>query len=143
MKDIPFEWIQYLVNTGLGFLVLAGMLTLGIVAWLKRRNGKSNGTLALVPDQAHSPAVLYHMMAQMLDEVKDFRDEQRYLSARLGELQEENREGIRDNRLMHSGHERAGRKRYLLEKRRDEDHLEAMLAAVETVRLEAQKRMSA
>lgn len=121
------------------------MITWGTILWLKRRNGKGTA-LALVPDQAHSPAVLYHMMAQMLDEVKDFRDEQRYLSARLSEMHEAHQESVRENRLYHQAHERAGRQRHRLTKQRAEDHLEATLAAVETIKgpvVDMHRRMSA
>jgi hypothetical protein len=99
-----------------------------LLSWLKQRKG-SNSHLALVSEQ-HSPAVLYHLVTHLVEEVKDFRDEQRYLSARLSELQEETRESSRVNRVYHTAHERklaeredAERRRYRMNKRRQVETL--------------------
>lgn len=134
MKDVPFEWIQYLVNTGLGFLVVAGMITWGVILWLKRRNGKSTG-LALVQDQAHSPAVLYHMMDQVAQDVKDHRDDLRRLSEVLSKMHEE-------TRLYYQATERSAARRHGLTKSKIEEVQDSMLASMEVL-TEVRKRMSA
>lgn len=116
LSNLKVEDLKFFVNSGLGFLILAGVL---LVVWLKRRNG--SGVPALVRDSSVANDASFGQLERVIAGIERVHDDLRDFS--------------QDMAMYHRANEKAAQERHM-------DWTPLRLMAITTIR-EYQERKSA